>query len=130
MDAPSFIFDLFEKELKNIQSELLCKVATKYGLDEDELITTFLEDNKLKLIPNNNITVVITKKKHKDKDQDDEGRCRCRARVWNRGKGGQCTRYVQEGNYCAQHTAHRKHGTIDDKADPKIFPKNPTAIYI
>ena len=37
MEVPQFIFELFEIELKNIQKDLLKKVATKYKLDYENL---------------------------------------------------------------------------------------------
>lgn len=140
MDAPSFIFDIFEKELENMQKALLAKVATKYNLNEEELVKTFIDHERLHLVPNNDVTVVVCKKINKDSKKPVDASCRCTARIWNRGKGGQCTRQVMvcdnsqsqsqsRPRYCAQHSDKRKHGDIGDKADAKLFPKNPTALY-
>lgn len=131
MDAPSFIFDMFEQELKRMQTELLSKVATKYNLNEAELLETFVNGTKLTIVPNNSVTVVVHKKVNNLNKQAVPADSRCSARIWNRGKGGQCTRHVcEQGRYCAQHSENRKHGDITDSVDSKLFPKNPTALYI
>lgn len=130
MDAPSFIFDMFEKELKRMQTDLLLKVATKYNLNEDELIATFVKETQLTIVPNNNVTVVVHKKINKLHKPPVNMENRCCARIWNRGKGGQCTRQACDNSqYCSQHKEHRKHGDITDRVDAKLFPKNPTALY-
>jgi hypothetical protein len=132
MDAPNFIFEMFEEELTRIQRELLSKVASKYNLDEQTLHTEFLE-KRVKLIPNSEVTVVV--KKQVVKKQKVAEQSRCPARIWNRGRGGQCTRPKKTNDddtvceFCAQHMTNRKHGVITEPVDKKIFPKHPTAIY-
>lgn len=135
MNTPSFIFDMFEKELVRMQTELLSKVATKYNLNEAELVETFITGTgqplALALVPNNSVTVVVQKKKNRTEKAIVADESRCVARIWNRGKGGQCTRHVCDHSprYCSQHQTNRKHGDITNRVDAKLFPKNPTAIY-
>ena len=129
---PHFIFDLFEKELLNIQKELLSKVATKYKLNFDQLIEEFLP-KEVKLISNTKTSIQI-KKIHKP-FVPPLAQNRCMARVWNRGKGGQCLRNRFEdenGNiidYCSQHKNNRKHGRIDESPNNNIFPKESKSLY-
>ena len=128
MDAPSFIFDMFEKELVKLQEDLLIKVATKYNLDKDELVNTFLK-KEITLKPNNSISIVVTRKKIANKTEI-KSEERCQARIWNRGQGGQCTRKKCDKNdFCSQHVIKQKHGIITEPVDPKVFPKKSTAIY-
>ena len=128
MEIPHFIFDLFEKELINIQQDLLKKVATKYSLNYDELIKDFLP-KEVKLTPNTNTSIQIKKKQVQS--EPPEATKRCMARIWNRGKGGQCIRgrSSETGEYCSQHEKNRKHGRIDEPPNINIFPKDSKAIY-
>jgi hypothetical protein len=126
MDVPSFLFELLEKELTNIQEKLLEKVAKKYDLSETELKEEFL--TPLKVIPNTNTKVVICKKQKGRKIPLDE--CRCMARIWNRGKGGQCTRKRKgENEYCCQHIEKRKHGDIREMPSKKVFCHKTKILY-
>ena len=128
MDAPNFIFELFQNELENMQKTLIHKIATKYNLDEAEIVSEFVPARSLKLIPNTKVSVVVKKKL--ETKQVPELKNRCVARVWNRGKGGQCTRLKHEDcEYCAQHKINRKHGRIDEKAEKSIFPQSSHAVY-
>ena len=127
MEMPQFIFELFEKELRTIQINLLKKVATKKGLDHAELVEDFLP-KEIKLIPNTKTRIQV-KKMHAPAEVP-KPECRCMARVWNRGKGGQCLRTRNDTNqYCLQHIKNRKHGRIDEPPSETIFPKNTKAVY-
>lgn len=130
MDAPNFIFEMLEEEIIRIQTEVLDKVATKYNLNAEDLISEFVV-NKVKLIPTNNITVVVKKEILRKVVVDDTSRCM--ARIWNRGKGGQCTRArlcgTQHSMFCSQHVDNHKHGCIHEPVNKKLFPKEPTALY-
>ena len=132
MDMPHFIFDPFEKELLNIQKELLKKVATKYSLNYDELLNDLLP-KEVKLIPNTKTSIQI--KKNNNPITPPSQQDRCMARVWNRGKGGQCLRNRIEDKdgtileYCSQHKNNRKHGRIDELPNNKIFPKESKSLY-
>ena len=55
---------------------------------------------------------------------------KCMARIWNRGKGGQCSRNkVGNNDFCKQHIECRKHGRIDENIDRNIFVKNSKVLY-
>lgn len=132
MDVPYFIFEIFEKELRNIQINLLKKVATKKGYSNselEELCNEFLpEQCNLKLVPNTKTRIHIQKKNTELSLPKNEERCM--ARIWNRGKGGQCTRCRNAlSEYCLQHIKNRKHGRIDEKPSEDIFPKDSKSIY-
>jgi hypothetical protein len=128
MDAPNFIFELFQNELIYMQKHLIHKIATKYNLDEAALVNEFIPAHSLKLVPNTKVSVVVKKKLEAKQIPDIKNRCV--ARVWNRGKGGQCTRLKHEDcEYCAQHKSNTKHGRIDEKADKAIFPQSSHAVY-
>ena len=137
MDTPQFIFELFEKELRNIQISLLRKVATSKGLDLEELINDFLP-KELTLVPNTKTVIHVKKKNAPALPPTPE--LRCMARVWNRGKGGQCIRNRVEiinsnvnnkllSEYCSQHEKNRKHGRIDEAPSKEIFPKEAKSLY-
>jgi len=130
MDVPCFIFEIFEKELRNIQIDLLKKVATKKGYDVEKFVNEFLpEQTNLRLIPNSKTKIQIQKKNVANKSLPEKDK-QCMARVWNRGKGGQCTRLKFENNeYCSQHIKNRKHGRIDESPSEEIFPKEFKSLY-
>jgi len=130
--APQFVFDLLNQELLRIQRELLEKVATKYELDCSELLREFLpgihdhEHTNMTLQDEVRITVKKTLKPRPVAGADS----RCLARVWNRGRGGQCTRSRRDGcDFCTSHTSSQKHGRIDDKVPRDLFPFRATALY-
>jgi hypothetical protein len=130
MEVPQFIFELFEKELRSIQIELLKKVATKHGLNIEEVVADFLPEH-LKIVPNTKTRIQV-KKKHAPAEPP-KAEVRCMARVWNRGKGGQCMRErlnnTRKCEYCSQHEKNRKHGRIDEQPSQKIFPQKANAVY-
>jgi hypothetical protein len=136
MEAPQFIFELFEKELRAIQIKLLGKVATAKGLDPEDLVEEFLPERGLRLVPNTKTIIQVKKKNAPPAPPSAESRCM--ARVWNRGKGGQCVRprssaskgeNVIKCDYCSQHTKNRKHGRIDESPGKDIFPKEAKSVY-
>ena len=130
MDAPNFIFEMLEEELIRIQKELLIKVATKYNLQCEDLIDEFIV-NRTKLIPTTSVSVIVKKEVPRKTVIDDP--LRCVARIWNRGKGGQCTRARLCGShssmFCSQHIDNHKHGCIHEPINKKQFPKEPTSVY-
>ena len=122
--------------MRNIQINLLKKVATRKSFSDaelEELITDLLpEQATLKLVPNTKTRIHIQKKNTETAVPKNEERCM--ARIWNRGKGGQCTRsrLRQEdamSEYCSQHIKNRKHGRIDEKPSEEIFPKDSKSLY-
>jgi len=127
MDAPAYLCNLLELELYRVQKSLLQDVATKYNLPYEELVQEFLA-SPLRMVPNKSISIVVKKKiDPKPAPPDDH---RCHARVWNRGRGGQCTRpHKPENEYCAQHLVHRKHGDVRDKPDRTVFSGHAHALY-
>jgi hypothetical protein len=140
MEAPQFIFELFEKELRAIQIKLLGKVATAKGLDPEDLIEEFLPEHGLRLILNTKTSIQVKKKNAPSAPPPAESRCM--ARVWNRGKGGQCVRprssgataaksgeNVSKSEYCSQHAKNRKHGRIDEPPGKEVFPKEAKSVY-
>lgn len=127
METPAYLWNLLEVEIYRIQSELLQRIATKYGLKHDQLMEEFIAA-PLKLVPNKKITIEVRKKIQPKPSPSDD--LRCCARIWNRGKGGQCTRPKKtDSDYCAQHSTHLKHGDIREKVDRSIFPKQSQCLY-
>jgi hypothetical protein len=135
MEVPQFIFELFEKELRSIQIDLLKKVATKNGLNVDELIKDFLPEH-LKLVSNTKTRIQVQKKNEPPSPPKPEERCM--ARVWNRGKGGQCIRRRMSNendnknekcDYCSQHEKNRKHGRIDQPPSKEVFSQKSSVVY-
>lgn len=127
MEAPAFIFDILNKELYSIHEAMLQKIAVKYKIDIDELTKEFL--TPLNIIDENLEKVVIYKKQQKKTIPNNENRC-C-ARVWNRGKGGQCTRACKSNSlFCSQHVEVRRHGVITEIPSKDIFCKKKNSIYI
>jgi hypothetical protein len=121
-DIPSFIFTVLNKELFEIQRGLLERIANDKGLDATELVATYLSD-PLVVTPNTKTKIEVVKKK--DPRPPPEADNRCMARVWNRGRGGQCTR-TRSGtdcDLCANHAKMQvlKHGRIDDRPPPGVF---------
>lgn len=126
MDVPAFIFDLLNQELQRVQEELLERVAEKYRLSSKELVQEFL--TPLEIVPEKKEKVIVCKKQKGRALPPDE--TRCNARIWNRGKGGQCTRFRKEGNaFCCQHLEKRKHGTIGEQAPREVFCHTTKILY-
>lgn len=124
--TPEFIFDILSDELRKDKISLLEKVATKYKLNLNELISEFIEPEEI--IPKTKISINIEKKLEPRKPPTEN---RCMARIWGRGKGGQCTRKCCEsgGEYCSQHISIRKHGRIDESVPKEKFPQKSKCLY-
>lgn len=126
MDVPAFIFDVLNQELQRVQEELLEKVAQKYHLPYPELVESFL--TPLEILPEKSEKVFLCKKQ-KGRALPPEER-RCMARIWNRGKGGQCTRARKEGDaFCCQHLEKRKHGVIGETPPREVFCHTTKVLY-
>jgi hypothetical protein len=127
MDTPQYILALLDEELRRVQRNLLERVACHYELPVEEMAALFLCE-PLQLIPNHAVNIVVKKEVHPRPVPKCE--TRCMARVWNRGKGGQCTRKRKgETEFCAQHQTDRKHGTMHDQPPHAIFPKTCHVLY-
>lgn len=128
MDAPQYLWDLLNRELIFSHTELLRKVATKYDIPFAELVDEFIPKNA-KLIPNKEQPIMIHKKMKPKKEPSDDTRC-C-ARIWNRGKGGRCTRsQAPNCEYCLQHSKDRKHGDFRESAPREIYPKKKQLMFV
>ena len=120
MAVPQLIVNLFEDELRKHTATLLERVADHYQLDKQELLKRF----QPKVIIATNENIVIIRKKKKIMPIDEE---RCCSRVWNHGKGGQCTRRIKADTLCYQHqkeldqTGELRHGYMTEPAPPSIF---------
>ncbi len=126
MNTPAFVFDILNNELQKIQITMLEGISKKYNIDIDELKKEFIKP--LRVIPEKTEKVVILRKQKGRKMPSDEERCV--ARIWNRGKGGQCSRPSKnEQPFCCQHRQHRKHGTIDEPPSDKIFNNKKSVVY-
>ena len=125
MQTPSFIFGLLDAELRRVHTEMLEKVATKYNLDITELIEEFVTPHKA-ITTGTKVSV----KKDMNPRPLPQAANRCMARVWNRGRGGQCTRNRKaDAEFCAHHIPSQKHGRIDEKVTRSMFPSHSTALY-
>ena len=126
MEVPEFLFHLLDQELQRIQEELLEKVADRYKLDIATLREEFI--TPLQIIPQETEKVFLCKKQKGRQLPNDD--VRCTARIWNRGKGGQCTRF-RKGEYafCCQHIEKRKHGTITETPPREVFCHKTKSLY-
>lgn len=129
--VPDFLMGLLEDELRSLQEKLLKRVAKEYEIDEHDLITRMLPMRPLKVTPDH--IQVVRKAPRKDVLDPDE---RCKARIWNRGRGGQCTRAAKtEEGLCTHHHKEMekegtlRHGWIHEKPSKELFGK-PKALYI
>jgi hypothetical protein len=129
MDAPQYVWELLERELHRCQAELLRRVAERHGLVFEELLSEFLTPSPAAhLVPNRDVPIVIHKQLRPKPVAPEQGRCF--ARVWNRGKGGQCSRARQPScEYCVQHAAHRKHGDVRETPPRDLYPKHKLLLY-
>jgi hypothetical protein len=126
MNTPAFIFDLLNNELQQIQIKMLEKISKKYNIDINELKNEFIKP--LSIIPEKTEKVIIMKKQKGRKLPSDEERCT--ARIWNRGKGGQCSRPRKKNEcFCCQHVENRKHGIISEPPSKKVFKHNTNIVY-
>lgn len=128
--VPDFLMGLLEDELRSLQEKLLKKVAKEYGLDEQLLIERMLSPRPIKVVPDR--IEVVRKAPRRDVANPED---RCKARIWNRGRGGQCTRAAKADELCTHHhkelekEGKLRHGWIHEKPSKEIFGK-PTALYI
>ena len=127
--VPEFVFTLLNKELYDIQCRLLERVAADHGMDHTDLVERYLRD-PLEIVPNTKTKVEVVRRQ--DPRPPPEPCQRCMARIWNRGKGGQCTRRrAGEGDYCANHAkGPLRHGRIDERAPKEVFrPSASSSLY-
>jgi hypothetical protein len=125
--TPQYIFELLEKELYDHNETLLKNVATKYNVNPEIIFADFLK-KKLNIISDEDVIIEITKKNNPKKPTNED--TRCMARIWNRGKGGQCSRNKSEDcDYCSQHKEKRKHGRIDEIVPRELFQKKSNVLY-
>jgi hypothetical protein len=118
LSTPAFVFNTLQKELQDIQIKWLEKIADKYALSLEALKKEFIED--LELIPETKEKVYIYKKYKARRIPMDEDRCK--ALIWNKGKGGQCSRPCCPGeSFCKIHVVHLKYGSVDN---PNLVEKN------
>lgn len=108
-----------------MQCNLLSKVAKAYQLDEQQLIDTFLVDPLKVASPSEQKIEVTRKLNPKPLPNEDE---RCNARVWNRGRGGQCTRKkCDDEGLCGHHkrllekNGKLHHGTMQTPPPRDVF---------
>lgn len=125
--VPDFLLELLEAELRGIQERLLQRVAQQYNLNVQELIDKMLPPKPLQVVLDN---VQVVKKSAPRR----EAEVRCQARVWNRGRGGQCTRACKVGDLCTHHFKESekgglRHGLISEPPSKEIFGK-PKALHI
>lgn len=126
MNIPSFVLTILEQELYEIQAKLIHKIAKDHDLDAEALISQHLK-KPLCVVPNTEKKVEIIRRNVERPSTPPD--VRCIARVWNRGRGGQCTRKCHEehGFYCMQHGKELqdkkslRHGTIQDPPPREIF---------
>lgn len=124
MEVPAFIFECLQEEIKKVQVEVLKKVADKYGINLEDMVEEFVSGVSL-----NREEKVYICRKQRARTLPDEDK-RCLARVWNRGKGGQCTRMKCDGeDFCVQHVAYQKHGVISAPPPKDVFGKSIRALY-
>ncbi len=133
-EVPKFLFDLFELELQRLRLELLKQVASEFDMDYDTLVERIMP--KVRVVPNTEVKVQITKPRLSVAADSEQ---RCTARIWNRGKGGQCSRKQKEGDVklCTQHLKEYcmektlRHGWFHEPPPKEVFTpaKKEKALY-
>ena len=125
MDLPNFLFQILEKELQDIQCQLLEKVANKYSLDFNTLKSEFIKPLTLVSHQGGTKIKVIRQQNSRKKPDSEE---RCNARIWNRGLGGQCSRKkCKDYELCSQHQSELdkqkilRHGYYTDSPPMCVF---------
>lgn len=135
MEVPSFLVTILEQELYDIQASLIHKIAKDHDMNAEEMISKYLK-KVLCVVPNTEKRVDIIRRNSPRPVTADENRCI--ARVWNRGRGGQCSRQRQEeyGSYCTQHGREMKekkslrHGTIQENPPKEVFaPRSSKSVF-
>lgn len=120
ISTPAFIFNTLQQELQKIHLTWLEQIAQKYNLPLEELKQEFIKD--LKIIPETTEKIYICKKYKARKIPMEEDRCK--ALIWNKGKGGQCTRPCCDGEeYCKIHVMHLKYGSVDKPKELCVVPR-------
>lgn len=124
MEVPVFIFECLQKELLQLQMDLLERVANKYQMDKEDLYKEFLQPIR---VTNSKKVYICKKQQSRPVPLPEE---RCMARVWNRGKGGQCSRGRCAGEeFCSQHLYTQKHGRITDPPPTHVYGKSIRVLY-
>lgn len=131
-EIPNYIFQILDKELYDMQRDLLSRVAKEYTLDAEQLIEKFLTD-PLKISSPSDQKIEVTRKVNPKPPPADEERCT--ARVWNRGRGGQCTRKrCDDEGLCGHHkrllekNGKLHHGRITDAPPRDVFVATQTKV--
>jgi hypothetical protein len=108
--------------------DLLRRVAATYNIPVEELQQQFL-NKPTTLVPNKDNPIEIRRKSRPKHEAAVEERCF--ARIFNRGKGGRCTRKHQDGcEFCYQHAQHRRFGDIRNEPPRDLFPKRKQLLFI
>lgn len=121
--VPEFLFALLEQELRKVQLDLLKRVAKEYDINEQDLINRMIPENPVHVLPER-IKIV----RRPNLKAPIEADLRCQARIWNRGRGGQCTRNATNDKLCRQHAQELeksngklRHGWIHEPPSIQIF---------
>jgi hypothetical protein len=125
--VPSFVLDILDSEVRQIQISLLNRVASDYNIEPHELIDRYLpQTQRLDVTPSSKTKVEVIRRLNPKPPAGDS--VRCLARIWNRGNGGQCTRERKEDcEYCGHHMKLVKeegilrHGRIDQQPPHDVF---------
>lgn len=131
--VPDFLIGLLEQELRSLQEKLLRKVAKEYDINPEELVAKMLPSTSLYMVPDR-IKVVRKASQRTNIEPTNQ----CQARIWNRGRGGQCTRANKEGGLCTHHAKELqkegllRHGWIHEPPSKEVFGtgKKAKALYI
>jgi hypothetical protein len=120
-EVPSFILTVLDKEIRAIQCDMLERVARDYGLDANELVQKYAQSAApCSVVPNTKTKIEIRRKVVQSVPDAEH---RCMARIWNRGKGGQCSkRRAESSDFCTNHTkGELHHGRIDVPPPFSVF---------
>jgi hypothetical protein len=126
-EIPQYIFGVLDKELFDIQYQLICKISAEYNLNVEEVVSKCLpQKQSTNIQPLTTKKIEVIAKKNAPPPLEDE--LRCTARIWNRGRGGQCTRARMKGcDLCGNHRklleTHGKlhHGRIHQPPPMDVF---------
>ncbi len=93
--------------LQDHTKKILTEISSKYGIDKEELFSSYINSDILKS--------THTVKKKRKKTSCNETGCLCMARKQD---GNQCTRRKKDNlDYCGKHINNRKYGRIDDHSN-------------
>lgn len=120
----SYIFEILDDEIYDVQSKLLDRVAAEYKLDAAELKKKFLT-KKVRVTPNADTRVEVIRKNHCGEVSPEQ---RCIARI---ATGQQCTRgrCKDHAEFCRNHTKQLPHGKITDPMPEHMKKKERRALY-